>query len=100
MTADIYSFGCLAYEILSGNMLFDASSDAAMITVHVSHDGLPSKIRHITSGRLASLGMFLYQCLRHNPSDRTSASGLRAILRRIAPELRRATWPIIIEEEQ
>lgn len=99
MTADIYSFGCLAYEILSGNMLFDASSDAAMITVHVSHDGLPQKIRRVTNGKLASVGMFLFQCLRHNPSDRTPASGLRAILRRIAPELRRATWPIIVEEE-
>ncbi|MBK9259676.1 MAG: serine/threonine protein kinase [Polyangiaceae bacterium] len=98
MTADIYSFGCLAYEILSGNMLFDASSDAAMITVHVSHDGLPQKIRRITSGRLASLGMFLFQCLRHNPNDRTSATGLRAVLRRIAPELQRCTWPIIEEE--
>lgn len=99
MTADIYSFGCLAYEILSGNMLFDASSDAAMITVHVSHDGLPPKIRRITNGKLASLGMFLFQCLRHNPNDRTPASGLRAILRRIAPEMRRSTWPVIVEEE-
>ncbi len=98
LTADIYSFGCLAYEILSGNMLFDASSDAAMITVHVSHDGLPPKIRRITNGRLASLGMFLFQCLRHNPNDRTNATGLRAILRRIVPELRRCTWPIIDEE--
>lgn len=100
MTADIYSFGCVAYEILSGNMLFEASSDAAMITVHVSHDGLPPKIRRITNGRLASLGMFLYQCLRHNPNDRTSASGLRAVLRRIIPELKRTTWPIIVEDEQ
>lgn len=99
MTADIYSFGCLAYEILSGNTLFDASSDAAMITVHVSHDGLPPKIRRITNGKLASVGMFLFQCLRNNPSDRTDATGLRAILRRIAPEVRRTTWPIIVEEE-
>lgn len=99
MTSDIYSFGCLAYEILSGNMLFDASSDAAMITVHVSHDGLPPKIRRITNGRLASVGMFLFQCLRHNPNDRTTASGLRAILRRIAPEVRRSAWPLIVEEE-
>jgi eukaryotic-like serine/threonine-protein kinase len=99
MTADIYSFGCLAYEILSGNMLFDASNDAAMITVHVSHDGLPPKLRRMSNGRLDSLAMFLFQCLRHNPNDRMHASGLRAILRRIAPELRRSPWPIIVEEE-
>ncbi|HMY18759.1 MAG TPA: hypothetical protein PKA58_20670, partial [Polyangium sp.] len=61
---------------------------------------LPPKIRRITNGRLASLGMFLYQCLRHNPNDRTSASGLRAVLRRIIPELKRTTWPIIVEDEQ
>ena len=65
MTADIYSFGCLAYEILSGNMLFDASNDAAMITVHVSHDGLPPKLRRMSNGRLDSLAMFLFQCLEY-----------------------------------
>ncbi|MRG96036.1 serine/threonine-protein kinase [Polyangium spumosum] len=94
LTADIYSFGCLAYEALTGDTLFDGPSDVALISAHLTHDGLPPKVRRLSQGRLASVGMFLFQCLRHNPEQRMTATSLRAELRRIAPELLRLRWPI------
>ncbi|TKD05274.1 serine/threonine-protein kinase [Polyangium fumosum] len=94
LTADIYSFGCLAYEALTGDTLFDGPSDVALISAHLTHDGLPPKIRRLSQGRLASVGMFLFQCLRHNPEQRMTATSLRAELRRIAPEILRLRWPI------
>ena len=65
-----------------------------MISAHLTHDGMPPKVRRLSAGRLASVGMFLFQCLRHNPEHRSSATALRAELRRIAPELLRLRWPI------
>ncbi|UQA57387.1 serine/threonine-protein kinase [Polyangium aurulentum] len=97
LTADIYSFGCFAFEVLTGETLFDGPSDVAMISAHLMHDGLPQKVRRLTTGRLASLGMFLFQCLRHNPEHRMTAGALRAELRRIAPELARVRWPVGVE---
>jgi serine/threonine protein kinase len=97
LTADIYSFGCFAYEVLTGETLFDGQSDVSLVSAHLMHDGLPPKVRRLTSGRLASLGMFLFQCLRHNPEHRMNASALRAELRRVAPELARVRWPVATE---
>lgn len=95
MTADIYSFGCLAYEILTGNTLFDAPSDVALISAHVSHDGLPPQVKRLAGNpRTAELAAFLFACLRHNPQNRATASSLRETLLRITNYVADLRWPL------
>ena len=95
MTADVYSFGCFAYEVLTARTLFGGMSDAALISAHLTHDGVPPPIRKLAdSRRSASLAAFLVCCLRQNPSQRSSVSALRQELHARAPELARLSWPI------
>ncbi len=44
MAADVYSFGCLAYEVLTGETLFDAPNEVALISAHLMHDGVPAPV--------------------------------------------------------
>ena len=45
--ADVYAFGCLAFEALTGKMLFEAESEVAQITMHLAHDGFPETLRKL-----------------------------------------------------
>ncbi|AKT40186.1 serine/threonine-protein kinase [Chondromyces crocatus] len=95
MTADIYSFGCLAYEVLTGRTLFDGPSDVALISAHVGHDGLPAPLKKLAGDqRTAEIAAFLFSCLRHNPQSRASASFLREALQRITGLAMDLRWPM------
>jgi len=95
MTADIYSFGCLAYEVITGETLFDAPSDVALISAHVSHDGLPPQIKRLAGNpRTAELAAFLFACLRHNPQNRATSSSLRETLARLINLVADLRWPL------
>ncbi|WP_437819017.1 protein kinase domain-containing protein [Sorangium sp. So ce1078] len=95
LTADIYSFGCLAYEILTGKTLFDAPTEVALITAHITHDGLPAPVKRLADDpRTADIAAFMYACLRHNPQDRAPASSLREMLLRITGQLADLRWPL------
>ncbi|MGK3982267.1 serine/threonine-protein kinase [Sorangium sp. So ce136] len=95
LTADIYSFGCLAYEILTGRTLFDAPTEVALITAHVTHDGLPAPVKRLADDpRTADIAAFMYACLRHSPRDRATASSLREMLLRITGQLADLRWPL------
>ena len=45
--ADVYSFGCLAFEVLTGETLFDAPNEVALISAHLMHDGLPPPLKRL-----------------------------------------------------
>ena len=47
--ADVYAFGCLAYEMLTGETLFQESNDLATLHSHLQHDGWPAKIGRLTT---------------------------------------------------
>ncbi len=95
LTADIYSFGCLAYEILTGKTLFDAPTEVALITAHITHDGLPAPVKRLADDpRTADIAAFMYACLRHNPQDRATTSSLREMLLRITGQLADLRWPL------
>ncbi|MGK3994584.1 protein kinase domain-containing protein [Sorangium sp. So ce1024] len=95
LTADIYSFGCLAYEILTGKTLFDGPTEVALITAHVTHDGLPAPVKRLADDpRTADIAAFLYACLRHSPRDRATATSLREMLLRITGQLADMRWPV------
>ncbi|MEM9695027.1 MAG: serine/threonine-protein kinase, partial [Myxococcota bacterium] len=92
--ADVYAFGCLAFELLTGKTLFDGNSDVAIITAHITHDGLPPAVERFANTSLQPFAMFLHQCLRYAPEARASAAHLRDELKRIAPLIEKQQWPL------
>ena len=93
--ADVYAFGCLAYEVLTGKTLFDGPSEAALISAHVSHDGRPPGIESLLADRgTQDLGEVLSAALRRDPRQRVGISALREMLREVGPRLRTASWPL------
>jgi len=96
--ADVYALGCFAYEVLTGQTLFDGDSDVALISAHITHDGLPSPIDKMANHpTLQQLAMFLHQCLRYDPNERGNFVELRAQFRRLRPVLMRHEWPIRLD---
>jgi len=93
--ADIYAFGCVAYESLTGKVLFETDNELAQIALHVAHDGNPPAVKSLL-GRpeTAPLGELLHSALRREPRQRATAKQLRERLRALRPKLGTAKWPI------
>jgi eukaryotic-like serine/threonine-protein kinase len=93
--ADIYAFGCVAFEALAGRVLFDAQTEIAQISMHVAHDGFPPPLRALAKHpALAGLTELLFSTLRRAPGDRPTAAMVRKELQRLAPTLGLVPWPI------
>ncbi|NOY90695.1 MAG: serine/threonine protein kinase [Deltaproteobacteria bacterium] len=90
--ADVYAFGCLCYEVLTTRTLFSAPTELALITSHVSHDGMPARVGALTS--TSGLAEVLRRCLRRNGRERASMPEVRAALDRVAPTLEALSWPL------
>ena len=96
LAADVYAFGCVAYEALTGDVLFRADSELTQITMHLAHDGFPEKLRALAgSPALQPLAELLFATLRRDPRNRPNAARVRAELKKLAPSLVRSTWPIV-----
>jgi eukaryotic-like serine/threonine-protein kinase len=94
MKADVYAFGCLAFETLTGRVLFAADNEMAQIAMHLAHDGLPAPLRDLGKrGTLASLAELLFSTLRRDPRLRPSVTELRRRLAPLAASLAREAWP-------
>jgi hypothetical protein len=93
--ADVYAFGCLAYEALTGQVLFQADSEIAQISLHLTHDGLPAPLKALGARHeLAPLSELLFATLRRDPKKRPTVASLRDELRRLTPRLADLSWPI------
>jgi len=98
MAADVYSFGCFAYEVMTAHTLFEGSSDVAIISAHISHDGLPPGVDRLAQNpALQPFAMFLYQCLRHDPVARPSMTSVRREWSKLSEQLASRPWPFRIE---
>ncbi len=94
--ADVYAFGCLAYETLTGHVLFHADNELAQIALHVAHDGNPPPVKELMSRpETKALGELLHSALRREPRQRATASVLRERLRALAPKLGALKWPLL-----
>jgi eukaryotic-like serine/threonine-protein kinase len=97
MASDIYSFGCLAFEMLTGKVLFDAPNEVTQITMHVSHDGSPLPMRAlIANPEVGPLAEVLVTTLRRDPRHRPSAEELRNDIRSVASMVEDAKWPVAL----
>jgi hypothetical protein len=93
--ADIYAFGCVAFEALTGQVLFDADNEIAQIGMHLAHDGFPAPLRTLAKvPALGPLAELLFATLRRDPRDRPAAAAVRKELQRVAPALARTAWPL------
>jgi serine/threonine-protein kinase len=70
---DLYSLGCVAYFLLTGEMVFDVDNALAMISRHLQTEPIPPSIR---SGRPIprALEDIVLACLAKNPGDRPSGA--------------------------
>jgi eukaryotic-like serine/threonine-protein kinase len=92
---DIYAFGCVAFETLTGRELFQADTEMTQIAMHVSHDGLPPGLRWLGKRtELQGLSELLFSALRRDPANRPTATALRRELATIAPGLEALKWPL------
>ena len=92
--ADVYAFGCVAFEALTGEVLFQADSELQQIAMHLAHDGFPDKLRKLAAKpNLQPLAELLFATLRRDPQKRPSVSQLRSELRRVSGGLT-ARWPL------
>lgn len=98
MAADIYAFGAMAFEVLTGFPLFDGQDEMALVTQHVSHDGWPSRLAKLgRRTRTADLAVVLAACLRHDPRARPTATAVREALAPMASRLTDEPWPMSLE---
>ncbi len=95
MAADMYSLGCLLFETLTADVLFDGDNELNMIAQHLAHDGFPPKLRALASNaKHAALAELLFAVLRRNPADRLDIAGFSAELRRVVSRYKAREWPL------
>jgi hypothetical protein len=94
MAADIYALGCVAFEMITGRVLFEASNEVAQIGMHLAHDGAPPPLKELLSDPAVSPVLeALVPSLRRDPRKRPTASELRQDLRATWSLVEDATWP-------
>jgi serine/threonine-protein kinase len=84
--ADLYALGCVAYWLLTGNLVFEADSPLRMLIQHIQASPVPPSIR---SGRPVPQGLenLIMRCLAKKRGDRpASADEIVEELDRIALE--------------
>jgi serine/threonine protein kinase len=100
MPADIYAVGCVAYEIMTGQTLFDAPTEMAMIAAHISHDGMPAPVAALADeSDTAPFAEWLSMCLRQDPRQRATVRELRSALKGLRERLKDCEWPMPVPAE-
>lgn len=95
---DVYAFGCLVYELLFGEELFQSDTDVGVLTQHLQHDGDIAQLDILAQDEeLRPLGEALRAMLRQDPRKRIGIDEAHAILSQLAPMLLTRTWPLAIE---
>jgi serine/threonine protein kinase len=95
--ADMYALGCLAFEILTGQPLFSAATEAALVAEHLSHDGRPPRLVALAEDpSTLALAECIASCLRRDPAERASAAQFARELPLLALNLRERSWPLLL----
>jgi eukaryotic-like serine/threonine-protein kinase len=95
LKADVYAFACVAFEALTGRVLFQADTEMAQIAMHLAHNGFPPLLREFAKRpELADIAQLLFAMLRREPGDRPTAAAVGKELGRLAPPLMKLSWPL------
>jgi tRNA A-37 threonylcarbamoyl transferase component Bud32/tetratricopeptide (TPR) repeat protein len=70
--ADIYSFGCMAFELLTGRAPFIAKTPQRLLAAHLSET--PPSIAELRPDVPAPLAAMVMRCLEKEPSNRPQAA--------------------------
>jgi serine/threonine protein kinase len=103
VAADVYAFGCLAYEVLTGTLLFDADEETALMSQHISHDGWPEPLQALaTTPDLHDLAVLIGSCIRRDPRQRPQAKDVRVTLGSISSQLQEShfSWPLPVRHDE
>lgn len=80
--SDVYSLGCVLYEVLTGEPPFTGDSPVSVAYQHVREDPIPPSARH--EGLSADLDAVVLKALAKNPENRyQTAAEMRADLVRV-----------------
>jgi serine/threonine-protein kinase len=83
--ADVYALGCVAFFLLTGQLVFEATNGLQMITKHIQEPPVPPSQR--TELDVApELDRAVLACLMKNPEDRPTAADLDRMLAEIEIE--------------
>jgi len=74
---DIFSFGCMVYEMFTGKRAFSGGSPASVITAIMSSE--PPKMSALAPVTPVALERLVSKCLEKNPDDRWQSAGDLAI---------------------
>jgi serine/threonine protein kinase len=87
--ADVFAFGCVLYEMLSGKQAFAGDTPASVIAAVLEREPAPLAASSDLVAHPA-LDAFIRTCLAKNPEDRwSSGHDLWLALRRLAPAVNR-----------
>lgn len=81
---DIYAFGILGYELLSGRGPYDGSNNAQMMAAHLQAE--PRPLEDLRGGAPHDLADVLRRCLNKEPRKRPRATDIERILEQGDPE--------------
>ncbi|HZJ00354.1 MAG TPA: protein kinase [Gemmatimonadaceae bacterium] len=70
--ADIYAFGCLGYELITGQPPFTASTPQRVLAAHISET--PKPVASQRSGVPRELASLIMRCLEKDPARRPSSA--------------------------
>ncbi len=93
--ADVYAAACVAYEVLTGAILFPGSSVTEVLGHHFAKQ--PGHATLLQLERTRGLGSFaelLRAALSRDPRRRPTAARLRGGFAAIAPDLKGQKWPL------
>jgi hypothetical protein len=71
--ADIYALGCVAYWLVTGALVFDATTPLAMVVAHVTSTPKAPSTR-VAVSIPAELDRLILQCLAKNPTARPASA--------------------------
>lgn len=98
--SDVYAFGILAFELLTGAEPFTAKGDAQLMAAHLQQE--PRKVRDVRPDVDATVAAIIDSCLARDPNRRPLARDVAAKL--IAdrtpaePEAERSTLELFVHE--
>ena len=100
---DLFAFGCVLYEMLSGTKAFEGRTGASLMTAIMAQE--PRPLRELVPAVPDGVEEVIARCLEKSPDDRwPSAADLLAELRRIAGVMRSAgesrRFPKLISENR